>query len=436
MQRKQKLKIKEIIDELDLESVKNFLMQYAKNDHSFEIAFKSHFISRIRTGVDENDKYKRILDEIIKPINAHNQKIGPTLKKTISIVLKDLALQMNDCLSTNNYTESYSLIKEALEKIEYLQHRYFIKDQSIERCRVHFIGGLDVILDMELAPAFRKKIEKELIDLTQKSYFYPQQNNLVELLNSKNVLIQEDKELISESLYNKIKQIPDEENLVKTIVQLAHPFDNLAKKAIKTFGNNKLFNALKALIREGKFIYVDYFLNNKKINLSLNTDILNILKLIEKKDFGAITRGLTRLEDNAIPILELRSILEELPDLYLKKEFKKIRKWVDTLQFGLRTNMYFRAGYHNELITMLEDKNDVEWIKVYDNGLLQNGFDNEIAHLYQNTMENYLSNHIGIKAKEYLDKIQQHLFKNGHHKIAEDLLDHVMKKYDYRISLN
>jgi len=435
-ERKQKVKVKDIIDELDLEGIKSFIMQYAKNDSSFEIAFKSHFISRIRTGVDENTKYKRILDEIIKPKNTYNQKIGLSLKKTISIVMKDLALQMNDCLSTNNYIEAYSLIKECLEKIEYLQHRYFIKDSSIERCRLEFLEGLEIILDMELAPAFRSKIEKELQELCQKSYFFPQQNNLMELLNDKNVFVEKDKVQLSESLYNKLKTTPDPESLIGTILQLSHPFDHLAKKAALAFGTVKIFTTLKHLIKTGKFKYVDFYIENEELNLNINRKILSVLKLIEKQEFEAISSELIDIKTNSIAIVELRAIVDELPDLYLKKEFKRIQKWVDGLQFGLKTNLYYRAGYHNDLIDILESKNDVEWLKVYDSGLMQNGFGAEIATLYQSTMEDYLANHLGTKAKEYVTKIQQHLYKNGHHKIAEDLLDHVAKKYSYRISLN
>jgi hypothetical protein len=289
---------------------------------------------------------------------------------------------------------------------------------------------------MELAPAFRSKIEKELQTLCQKSYFFPQENNLIELLNKKNVFVEEDKEFLSQSLYTKLKTAPDQESLVGTILQLSHPFDHLAKKAALTFGTVKIFTALKALIKEGKFEYVDFYIENKSLNLNINRKILSVLKLIEKQEFEAISTELIGISSNSISILELRAILDELPDLYLKKEFKRIQKWVDGLQFGLKTNLYYRAGFHNDLIDILESKNDVEWIKVYDSGLLQNGFGEEIATLYQSTMEDYLANHLGTKAKEYVTKIQQHLYKNGHHKIAENLLDHVAKKFAYRISLN
>lgn len=435
-ERKQKVKIKDIISEIDTDGIKSFILQYAKNDGAFEIAFKSHFISRISMGIDESEKYKRILDEIIKPKNAYNQKINPALKKTISIVMKDLVLQMHDCLSSNNYTEAYYLIKECLEKIEYLQHRYFIKEASLERCRIQLLNGLESILDMELAPAFRSKMEKELKELCLKSYFFPQDNNLIELLNQKNVFVQEDKRTISESLFSKHKITPDLDNLTKTLIQLAHPFDDLAQKVVTFFGNVKIFTSLKSIIKEGKFKYADFLLDNKSLNLNVNKKILTVLKLIEKQEFETITTEIKNIDVKNIPVIELRSIIDELPEVYLKKEFKRIKKWVDGLPFGLKTNLYFHAGYHNDLISMLEIKNDVEWIKVYDNELLNHGYSQEIKTLYQSTMDNYLENHLGTKAKEYVVKVKQHLFKNGHHKIAEDLVDHISNKFSYRISLN
>lgn len=436
VERTRKIKVKEIIDDLDLIHLRTFILQYAKNDPSFEIAFKTHFISRIRTGIDENKKYKRILDEIIKPKNANNQKIGPTLKKTIVIVFKDLALQMNDCLSTDNFTEAYSLVKESLEKIEYLQHRYIVKDQSIAKCRMNFLEGLDMILDEELAPAFRKKIESELKEITQKSYFFPQKDNLLELLNNKNILVEEDKQNAISLLVQKRKDAPDINNLIQTCIQLSHPFIDLAQNVTQTFANDQIFKALKGLIKEGKFKYVDFYLDNNELKFNFDKTILNILKLIEKKEFKLLSKELKKLTLDNTAILQIRSIVDELSDAYLKKEFASIKDWIDNLPFGMQSGMYYKAQNGAQLCSLLENKNDIEWLKVYDNGLIKMGFEKEVFRLYQALCSNYIANHLGLKAKNYLDKVQLHLIKHGRHEFSEKLRNHISREFKHRISLN
>jgi len=430
-----KLKLKDIIDDLDLDNLKSFILQYASNDKNFEIALKSHFISRITTGFDESQKYKRVLEEIIKPKNAHN-KIGPTQKKMISIVFKDFVLQMNDCLSMDNFTEAYYLLKESLEKIAYLQNRYELKDQNIEACRKYFLAGLELVLDKELAPAFRNKIETELKELADKSYFIPKDVNLIEILNAKNVLVRDEKSSLIEDLIVKCKNKDDYISILKTIIQLSHPFPVLAKKILLKFNHDKIFQAISALIYSGKFEYVDFYINNPKVEFQYNKKILNILKCVEKADFQQLNKELLSLNHEILSILDMRRICEALPETYLRREIDKILPWIENLDFPLKIQMYSKANKNVELLNLLKEKNDIEWLKVYDKTLIERNFKSEVAALYLKISESFLSDHIGVKSKEYLDKIQLHLLKINESKIYHDMYEVLSVKFNHRISLN
>ncbi len=432
--RQLRLQLKEIIDDLDANSIKSFILHYASHDRTFEMAFKSHFISRIRTSHDESKKYKRVLEEVIKPKNAHN-KIGPSQKKMISIIFKDFVLQMNDLLSTNDFKEAYYLIKESLDKIAYLQNRYLIKDNSIELCRRQFLVGLDLILIEELAPAFRQKIESELKELPAKSYFIPNDGNILELLNSRNILIKEEKSNYIEELFAKAKGKDEITPLIKTVIQLSYPFPELAKLVLHNFNHDKIFNSVRSLIYEGKFEFVDFYINNKDVEFKYNREILNVLKHVEKADYENLSSQLNDLIKVELNLIDLKLIVDALPESYLNIHYDFIKKWISSLPFHLKIELYAKSSRNELLIEQLANRNDIEWLKYYDKLLIARDLKKEVQKLYIIITSNYISDHIGIKTREYLHKVQLHLSAIDEYQIYEKLHSHIYEKYNHRISL-
>lgn len=432
--RKIRLKIKEIIDELSTDSIKAFILQYASQDKAFEMAFKSHFISRVQTGADESLKYKRVLEEMIKPKNAHN-KIGPSQKKMISIVLKDFVLQMNDCLSTDNYTEAYFLIKESLEKIAYLQNRYNIRDVSIENCRLQFINGLDLILDKQLAPAFRNRVETELKSIVSKSYYIPRKHNLIELLNAKNVLVREDKTNLFKLLLKKSEDKSVEEDLLITIIQLSHPFPEMARSTLLHFDHDKILNAIKYLIKDGKFEFVDFFIDNPEVDFKHNKSILNILKFVEKEDHEELNRQIKEIKHEELNILDLQMMCDALPAIYLRKEFSAISSWIMNLPFAQKVQLVSNANKNDMLLKLLEEKSDIEWIKVYDTTLLERGYEDALNKVREKVVINFFEEYAGRKTIDYLERLQLHMLRTGQEKAFEKLYELISEKFKHRVSL-
>lgn len=430
-----RLKIKEVLEDLDPEAIKAFLIRYAGNDRAFEMAFKSHFISQISTGGDESEKYRKVLEELIKPKNARNT-IGPSQKKIINIVLKDFVMQMNDLLSTDNFTEAFYLIKESLEKIAYLQNRYNIKDKNIENCRLKLLSGLSLILDKQLAPAFRNKAESQLKELVSKSYYIPGSYNLIEVLNSKNVLVQDDKEVLIKDLMVKEINSDNPIEIIITMIQLCHPFERLARSLMQHFSQDRLFDALIRMIMEGKFEYVDFFIENPKVQFSYNSKLLEIYKYIEQDDHDALSDALRQIGTDSYSIIEIQKVCDALSDLYLRKDYDRIEKWIGTLPFQIAAKLIARANKNMVLLDLLKERNDVEWIRVFDSLLIERGFRKEVIQLYRNAVDDYISNHIGKKSMEYMEKLQNHLLSIGELNIYKQLYKHISETYGHRTTIN
>ena len=429
--RYQKLKIKEILEDIRETDVKVFIASYAKRDKAFELAFKSHFLSRVYMG-DEGLKYKRMLTELIKPKTAANNKISPSNKKTIHFILDDFVLQMKDCLSTENYTEAFHIAKESLDKIIYLMHRYGIKDVSLEKNRVNFINGLDIILKQDLAPSFRQQAEKELMDLINKSYYIPGKNNTILILNKLNAFNVEDQNTIISELCEKYNLSNPDPNILRTSIILSYNNIKLCKNILIKYDHSRIFDALRSLIKDNHIEIVDYYLNEESIGYRYQSIALQCYRDLATADFNLLAKNILELNTKNTDYQTFEDIRTALPDTFLKKEFINIKAWIDNLSFKQTASMYAKAHRYDELLALIDEKGDIEWLKVYDSLLIEKGHEEGVKKLYLSIVDNYFDNHLGNKATEFLDRTKRHLHKISQASVINDITMHLSKKFAHR----
>ncbi|MDA8692986.1 hypothetical protein N9L92_02910 [Saprospiraceae bacterium] len=429
--RYQKLKIREILEDIKEIDAKLFIANYAKKDKSFELAFKSHFLSRVFLGGD-GMKYRRMFNELIKPKSSTNSKITPSSKKTIHFILDDFVLQMKDCLSTENYTEAFYIAKESLDKIIYLMYRYEIKDQRLEKNRLNFIKGLEVILNQDLAPSFRKNAESDLIILIRKSYYKPGKYNAILILNSLNAFNSEEKFDIINELFDKATLSAQAINILRTSILLSQNNVTLAKDILLKYDHTKIFEALRLLILDNQLDIVDYYVNENKIAYKYQVTALRCYKYIHTKDFKLLSKEILNLSLTNTDYATFDDIIESLPDTFLRTEFSDIQKWVDGLKFSKCTKIYAKAQRFQELLMLIEEKGDIEWLKVYDETLIEKGLEEGVKELYLSIVDDYFDNHLGNRATEFLDRTKRHLYKISQEGIINDITMHLSKKYAHR----
>ncbi len=427
----QKLKMKEILDDIKETDVKVFIHNYAKKDKAFELAFKSHFLSRVFLGGD-GMKYRRMLNELIKPKSSTNNKITTSTKKTIHFILDDFVLQMKDCLSTENYTEAFYIAKESLDKIIYLKYRYEIKDQSLEKNRLHFIKGLEVILNQDLAPSFRKKAEEDLITLIKKSYYKPGQSNTILILDRLNAFNADEKSDIINELYSKGKLDLQATNILRTSILLSHKNADLAKDILIKYDHSKIFEVLRLLISDNQLEVVDYYTDEEEIAYRYQVTALKCYKNIHTKNYVQLSQEINKLSPKSTDYATLSNIIESLSDSFLKTKFTDIKEWVDGLKFSQSTKIYAKAQRYQELLMLIEEKGDIEWLKVYDATLIEEGLEDGVRELYLSMVDDYFDNHLGNRATEFLDRTKRHLYKINQEGLINDITLYLSKKYAHR----
>jgi len=431
IKRNRKILLKEVISEIQSEDLRNFIHNYAKKDKGFELALKAHFISRIQLA-DQDMKYRRILNELIRPKTTSNNKIGQSERKTIGIILNDFTDQMSDLLSKEDYKESFFIIKNSLDKIAYAQTQFGIRDKTMEEARKTFLSGLELILREEIAPGFRAQAEQELLELVSKSYYLPKEKNIITVLNTQEVLTSEDKKLLIDSLLQKRVRIDDNELLIQILVGLAYPFPDLIQEVRQEFNQHTLFLALLNLLADGQMDIVTFVLDSKEVGYSYNREIIEILLLDKKKEFKKLTRYLSAIRQPDIKPRIFKKMIEDLSDKFLREEAESLTPWINQLSTSHKCQLFARGKNHDKLIAILKEQSDLEWLKAYDRFLLDEGKAEEVKQLYQDLAERHLETHMGKQARDFLDKFEQRLRYLGEDEMLFDIKESLMILYGNR----
>lgn len=402
--------MKEVLEEIQSNDLKTFIYNYAKKDKGFEIALKAHFISRIALN-DPDKKYQSILGELIKPKTISNSKIGPTNKKIISVVLHDFTQQMADLLSTQDFKEAFYIIKNSLTKIAYLQNQFGLNDKSIETCRLEFINGLRLILKENIAPGFRSQIEGAFLEIVLKSYYLPRPENIVVELNEAGALSKKDKEEIIDNLKDKVTRGRTTIAINSTLLQVAAPFHKLATTVLQDLNSTECYQVLKQILKEGKTEILSFYLNTAELKIYIHSfqKELRCLFHLANKEYNELTNTLVTIKYDPASAGNLHEILSELNEHYLEREFSNLQPWADELPFAFRSLIYSKSGSYLELVRILDEENDFQWLKVYDTVLIEAGYESQVKELYHSVTHKYLTEHLGAQALEYLTKLEKRL---------------------------
>jgi len=432
--RGKKISLNQILAEVELTDVKAFLTSYAKQDKSFDVAMKAHFVSRVVTS-DPDSKYLNILNQVIKPRTLANDKVGPTLKKTIKIIFQDFLYQTDDLLSTENYTETFYIVKNSLDKIAYLQNKYLIQDKAIEKFRLEFLNNLEVILEQNLAPTFRKKVESLLLENIRKSYFLPKQKNLIVLLDDHSVLTESDKRMVITDLLQKVNNRFNNLEVINTMLQIAVPIGAVAKILIKEIPHDKIFHCLVEMISNRKYDIVNFYISNENLGYSLYSEVLNAMILHEKEEYPELTLSLRRIDPESTPNVILKELIRVLSLHYLNAEFSNLKNWIERLPFGQKCELLNRAEKFDVLLELLRDKQDIDWLKVYDQKLIDLGYEQKVENLYSDLALNHLNEHLGETANNFILKILNRLKVISQKDMLENIQNKLYEQYSHRKSL-
>lgn len=432
------LNINQILDEITHEDLIGFVKNYAQKDKKFSTQLKVNFARKIDLS-DNSDKYKNILNTIVRPHTGESTRASSTDIKAIIHVLEDFADQINDCIALKQYREAFHIFSGAFSKLEYVRHYYTFHAEQLEHLGKTYHTIIAYFLGEKLPPELRIELNKFLLDMAARSYyhFHDLTNNIISLVMNeykgaeKSKLIafithhlnerQQKEKIILLALYIRIsgKYSKDEADFLKPyavhLIEIADLLlsgnsEHLALKLLESIYQPKKY--AKEVVNRLVFLYVRY---------------KNVRKLIQTSKLAYINSG----DIKYMEVLKREIPEEEYTDLLLNLEFELTSVKADP---NLLIRIYRKEENWPGLLSYLSKLANIEILRQHDVFLYR--FERHgLIDLYIILISKYLDEHVGDIAFQYLETIKNHFVHQQMDLLTQQIQQLLREKYTHRPKL-
>lgn len=432
------LNINQILEEISHDELISFVKSYSKKDPKFSTQLKVSFARKIDT-TDNAEKYKTILNSVVRPHTGENTKANASDIKTALRVLEDFADQVNDCIALGQYREALDIYCAAFAKLEYVRHYYTYHSESLTALSIEYHKTIAYFLSEKLPPELRTDLLVFLNDLANRSYYhYVNINfNIVKLITpyvkpSDHLIISEGLEklisarsnkelpiLLSLWLINQGKysdeswQYIKEYNIyhIEIVDQLLEAGEELlALKVLESMNHPKKVN--KDVVNRLVFLYVRF----KKTSKLTETASIAYIQSGDLKYIDIVKRELT--EDAYIAFIEkLEQDLKAKnadPNLLIRI-FRKEENW---------------AG----LLLYLDRIGDIDFLMQHD-AILYKYEKKALVQLYIHLIRQYLDETIGDTAFDFLTSLKSHWTREKMENVILNISKFIKEEYGHRPKL-
>ncbi len=429
------LHITQILEEISHEELVAFVKNYARTDKRFSTQLKVNFARKIDLS-DNTDKYKNILNTLVRPHTGEQTKATSSDIKAIIHVFEDFIDQINDCIALGQFREAYNIFYSTFSKLEYIRHYYdYHQDKMTELSKkVHLI--IPYFLAEKLPPELRVEILHFLLELASRSYYHfaDINTNIIALVTGeyrskdKNVLIQRINELIQNRAGKELAilfalMFKVNGKFTRSDIELLKPYshqyveiadhllasseEQLALKMLESIYQPKKY--VKDLVNRLVFLYVRFRDEKKltetaKIAYYLSGDVKYIEVLKRELAPEAYAAFIAQME------MELTTDKAD-PNLLIRI-YKKEENWKGLLHY------LFTIG-------------NMELLKQHDT-LLYRFERNALVEVYDQLVTDYLDHHIGDIAHQYLEGLKLHLHHQQMDAVFKRIQKVIKEKYDHR----
>ncbi len=198
------LHINQILQDADTDDLKEFVKAYAKRDKKFATQLKVHFARKIDISNNE-EKYRNILNTIVKPVTGATQKVSVTEVRELTKVLDDFTGQINDCIALGQYREALNILNATFAKLEYVRSKYNINTEALTTLSKTYHNIIGYFFSQKIPAELRQDLLSFLYDLLHKSFYVinDYRQNIIYCLNEvlkskeKNILIDQIEPLLN-----------------------------------------------------------------------------------------------------------------------------------------------------------------------------------------------------------------------------------------------
>jgi hypothetical protein len=334
-------------------------------------------------------------------------------------------------MSVSMFEDAFIIIQATLPKLHYLYSKYNTQKDKSSQWIANFHKHLDHLYDEKLAPKFKENIDAFILELSNKSYY----NHLTNSISLFQIL-------------DKHKRNRAKEDLIKYLSSQSISSIKASSKVV--FGGililNKMYKVLDVsddaklasiqyLMQTGSepeaIEYLEYFLENENRNRKMEVALLdayNVLDMDVKFQKLAVDIFVKHEDMRFYKLLKTKISAANWPTTK-KAITQSIEKNQPTSTF-LASYLY-NEEMTNELIDILENELDLRHIMKYDFYLYTHDYIS-LERIYHKATANYLDNHIGDIASNFIQEVIVHLSNVRAHKMETSLKKFVSSNYPHR----
>ncbi len=416
-----KLRLSDVLDNVPHSALLKFIKSYSSKDKKLNIALKVHFAKYVDLQ-DNSEKYKTILESVIKPITTANQKLSQSEWSSIKSICKDLLDQTEDLIVLNGAFEALEIIQTVISKLSYIQTAYQKNTADLTELLNLFHQSLANLYTSDISGKLKQQYKEAVTSLLNTSYYQITTPiyHAAEIL-FKNKLI--DLSVLSEILKIKIKQRKNENELYLVYSLLIRisgdKFDYTTIPSAHFVLLERIADDLLLHKEKNVALKLLYHFHNSKVRNPLTLKLARILL-----DYNS-TEKLNELANLFIETKDLR-IIDYIQHIHKDISSTFIKEVFSSSKFELLTKSitfpYFlhKIGKTDDLLEYLTAAKNFELLKNFDTDI-NRVRPLPLALLYTNMVDEYLKNHIGENSVLFINQLVQHLEKIK----AKDAVKHI-----------
>ena len=424
-----------ILEEITHEDLVAFVKNYARSDKKFSIQLKVTFARKVDL-TDNADKYKTILNAIVRPNTGQESRANSSDVRALIQVLEDFEDQINDCIALGQFREAFNIFSTSFSKLEYVIHYYTYHAEKLHTLQKNYHSIISYFLREKLPQELRSDLLSFLTDMAARSYYHYSDinNNIVGLIYKE--FSTKEKHKLTELLHTLIEQRPTKE--VSYLLALwiivkgkytpkeADIFKQYSFLTIEIcdilIGAGHENHALKILESQYK--------RNKHVKdivsrlVFLYVRIKDIEKLIETATLAYYKSGDARY----LEILKKETDEATYQKAIVEMETRLISDGADP---DLIIRLYKKEENWSGLLHFIAGTKSLELLKNHD-GILFKHERNGLIMLYLYLISTYLNEHMGDISFQYMETLKNHLARQKMELLVDKIGELIREKYHNR----
>jgi hypothetical protein len=424
------LNTSQILEEISHSDLVAFIKSYARKDKKFTTQLKVNFARKIDL-IDNADKYKSILNSIVRPNTGKESKANSSEIKALLLVLKDFSDQINDCIALGQYREGFNILDASISKLEYIRHHYAFHPDDLLKLHATYHQIIRYFLKEKLPQDLKSDMLNFLMNLASRSYY--QYNDIND--NVISIILSEYKNKDSlESLINTlISQRPPKEVplLVALLLIVRGKFTSKEAEIIKLYPTLKIEIADYLVTAQHEHIalkLLESINQKKKYARDITSRLVFLYVRFNQTDKLQESGSLAYRRTGDIRFMDV--LKKELTDETYQKVITKLEKELisESADPDLMIRLYKKEENWHNLLHFIAETGSLELLKRYDL-LLYKHERNGLIMLYLYLISKYLDEHLGDVSFQYLEKLKQHFLIQKMSLLIEKTSDMIKEKY-------